>query len=44
MYSDYICYIMPEGVEYIRKQNKYEMYYPPKTVQIESNSLSKFMA
>ena len=27
-----ICYIVPEGVEYIRKQGGvYEIYYPPKT-------------
>jgi len=27
-----ICYIVPEGMEYIRKQGGvYEIYYPPKT-------------
>ena len=44
MYTDWInlvlsiCYIVPEGVEYIRKQGGvYEIYYPPKTAGIESN-------
>ena len=32
-----ICYIVPEDVEYIRKQDGvYEIYYPPKTAYIES--------
>ena len=38
MHTDWIdlvlskCYIVPEGMEYIRKQGGvYEIYYPPKT-------------